>query len=80
MGMHSTGRIRVSHAGALPRPTDLARLFAAAPSGADAFRAALPAAVTEVVNQQIAALAHLARPHHRDEGEEPEKKDIGKPD
>ena len=55
MGMHSTGRIRVSHAGALPRPADLARLFAAAPSGADAFRAALPAAVTEVVNQQIAA-------------------------
>jgi 5-methyltetrahydropteroyltriglutamate--homocysteine methyltransferase len=53
--MHGTGRIRVSHAGALPRPADLARLFAAGSSGADAFRAALPAAVTEVVNQQIAA-------------------------
>ena len=55
MGMRSTGRIRVSHAGALPRPADLARLFAAGPSGEDAFRAALPGAVTEVVDQQIAA-------------------------
>ncbi|MGA2828059.1 MAG: cobalamin-independent methionine synthase II family protein [Streptosporangiaceae bacterium] len=55
MGMHSTGRIRVSHAGALPRPADLQRLFAAGPAGADAFAEALPGAVASVVDQQIAA-------------------------
>jgi 5-methyltetrahydropteroyltriglutamate--homocysteine methyltransferase len=55
MGMHSTGRIRVSHAGALPRPADLARLFAAGRSGEDAFADALPGAVAAVVDQQIAA-------------------------
>jgi 5-methyltetrahydropteroyltriglutamate--homocysteine methyltransferase len=55
MGMHSTDRIQVSHAGALPRPPDLARLFAAGPSGEGSFREALPSAVAEVVNQQVAA-------------------------
>jgi 5-methyltetrahydropteroyltriglutamate--homocysteine methyltransferase len=53
--MRSTGRIRVSHAGALPRPEKLQRLFAAGPSEEDAFVEALPDAVAAVVDQQVAA-------------------------
>ena len=55
MGMHNTDRIQVSHAGALPRPADLQRLFAAGPAGEEAFREALPGAVAEVVDQQVSA-------------------------
>lgn len=51
----STERILVSHAGALPRPEDLQRLFDAYPREQDAFAAALPGAVNQVVGQQIAA-------------------------
>ena len=51
----STDRILVSHAGALPRPDSLQRLFDAWPDGQEEFTAALPAAVTEVVGQQVAA-------------------------
>src|ERR1700759_610052 len=53
--MRSTDRIRVSHAGALPRPTDLQRLFEAGPAAVDAFTAALPGAVAEVVDEQVTA-------------------------
>ena len=53
--MRSTDRILVSHAGALPRPADLQRLFAAGPAGETAFREALPGAVAVVVKQQVAA-------------------------
>jgi len=51
----STDRILVSHAGALPRPENLQRLFDAGPAEEEAFIAALPAAVTDVVGQQVAA-------------------------
>jgi 5-methyltetrahydropteroyltriglutamate--homocysteine methyltransferase len=51
----STERILVSHAGALPRPENLQRLFDAYPAEQDAFKAALPGAVREVVGQQVAA-------------------------
>ena len=51
----STERILVSHAGALPRPENLQRLFDAGPGEQEAFNAALPAAVAEVVGQQAAA-------------------------
>jgi 5-methyltetrahydropteroyltriglutamate--homocysteine methyltransferase len=51
----STDRIRVSHAGALPRPGDLQRLFGAGPGAQDAFTRALPDAVAEVVGQQVKA-------------------------
>lgn len=51
----STDRILVSHAGALPRPDDLQRLFDAGPAEEDAFRSRLPSAVAEVVERQIAA-------------------------
>jgi 5-methyltetrahydropteroyltriglutamate--homocysteine methyltransferase len=51
----STERILVSHAGALPRPENLQRLFDAGPTAEEAFTAALPAAVAEVVGQQVAA-------------------------
>jgi 5-methyltetrahydropteroyltriglutamate--homocysteine methyltransferase len=51
----STERILVSHAGALPRPANLQRLFDAGPEEQDAFRAALDDAVAEVVEQQVAA-------------------------
>ncbi|HXP58244.1 MAG TPA: hypothetical protein VN847_25000, partial [Streptosporangiaceae bacterium] len=51
----SIDRIRVSHAGALPRPEELQRLFDAGPAAAEEFQRALPAAVTEVVNQQVTA-------------------------
>src|ERR1700759_2692186 len=53
--MRSTDRIRVSHAGALPRPTDLQQLFEAGPADQDAFTQALPEAVAEVVDQQVTA-------------------------
>ncbi len=51
----STDRILVSHAGALPRPEQLQRLFDAYPREQDAFAAALPGAVRHVVRQQAAA-------------------------
>ncbi len=53
--MRSTERIRVSHAGALPRPVRLQRLFEAGPDGEEAFRQALPDAVAKVVGAQVAA-------------------------
>lgn len=52
---HSTERILVSHAGALPRPVTLQRLFDAGSALEAAFQQALPAAVGEVVAQQVAA-------------------------
>jgi 5-methyltetrahydropteroyltriglutamate--homocysteine methyltransferase len=51
----STDRILVSHAGALPRPEPLQRLFDAGPEQEEEFTAALPAAVAEVVGRQVAA-------------------------
>ena len=51
----SSERILVSHAGALPRPDALQRLFGAGPGSQDAIDAALPAAVAEVVGRQAAA-------------------------
>jgi 5-methyltetrahydropteroyltriglutamate--homocysteine methyltransferase len=50
----STGRITASHAGALPRPEYLQRLFDAGGSQEAAFTAALDGAVAEVVAQQAA--------------------------
>jgi 5-methyltetrahydropteroyltriglutamate--homocysteine methyltransferase len=50
----STERILVSHAGALPRPDALQRLFGADPGFQDAIDAALPGAVAEVVDRQAA--------------------------
>jgi 5-methyltetrahydropteroyltriglutamate--homocysteine methyltransferase len=47
----STERILVSHAGTLPRPEDVARLFANGPD--DEFAARLPSAIAEVVKQQV---------------------------
>ena len=55
----STERILVSHAGALPRPANLQRLFDAYPQEQDSFAAALPGAVREVVGQQVAAGADV---------------------
>jgi 5-methyltetrahydropteroyltriglutamate--homocysteine methyltransferase len=46
-------RIRVSHAGTLPRPNDLQELFAAGETQRPAFLARLPDAVREVVNRQV---------------------------
>ena len=51
----STNRIRVSHAGALPRPDDLQAQFDGGPEAAEEFQRALPGAVTEVVNRQVKA-------------------------
>jgi len=51
--LRSTERILVSHAGALPRPPELQRLFNADLAEQDAFAAALPGAVAEVVGQQV---------------------------
>ncbi len=51
----STERILVSHAGVLPRPEGLQRLFDAGPREQQAFEAALPAAVADVVARQVAA-------------------------
>src|ERR1700750_1012728 len=46
----STDRILVSHAGTLPRPDAVARLFDGGPD--DEFNAALPSAVKDVVRRQ----------------------------
>ncbi len=51
----STERILVSHAGALPRPDALQRLFDAGPDSQGPIDAALPGAVAEVVGRQAAA-------------------------
>jgi 5-methyltetrahydropteroyltriglutamate--homocysteine methyltransferase len=51
----STERILVSHAGVLPRPEGLQRLFDAGPREREAFDAALPGAVADVVARQVAA-------------------------
>jgi 5-methyltetrahydropteroyltriglutamate--homocysteine methyltransferase len=51
----SAERILVSHAGALPRPESLQRLFDAGPAQQDTFAAALGGGVAEVVAQQVAA-------------------------
>jgi 5-methyltetrahydropteroyltriglutamate--homocysteine methyltransferase len=51
----NTDRIRVSHAGALPRPEQLQRLFDGGPAAEADFQRALPAAVAEVVDQQVTA-------------------------
>jgi 5-methyltetrahydropteroyltriglutamate--homocysteine methyltransferase len=51
----STERILVSHAGALPRPEHVQQLFDAGPAEQEAFIAALPDAVSDVVGRQIAA-------------------------
>jgi 5-methyltetrahydropteroyltriglutamate--homocysteine methyltransferase len=51
----SSERILASHAGALPRPEDLQRLLDAYPREQDAFKAALPGAVRQVVGRQVAA-------------------------
>jgi 5-methyltetrahydropteroyltriglutamate--homocysteine methyltransferase len=48
----STDRIRVSHAGVLPRPDDLQQLVAAGPGGAAEFDKRLPDAVRDVVRKQ----------------------------
>ena len=55
----STERIVVSHAGALPRPDALQRLFGAGPGFEDAIDAALPGAVAEVVDRQAAACVDI---------------------
>jgi 5-methyltetrahydropteroyltriglutamate--homocysteine methyltransferase len=46
----STDRILVSHAGTLPRPENVARLFADGPD--DEFQSVLPGAVKDVVRRQ----------------------------
>jgi 5-methyltetrahydropteroyltriglutamate--homocysteine methyltransferase len=51
----STERIVVSHAGVLPRPEGLQRLFDAGPGAQEAFAAELPGAVADVVARQVAA-------------------------
>jgi 5-methyltetrahydropteroyltriglutamate--homocysteine methyltransferase len=51
----SIDRIRVSHAGALPRPDRLQQLFDAGPDAAEPFQQALPGAVDEVVDHQVRA-------------------------
>ena len=51
----STERILVSHAGVLPRPAGLQRLFDAGPDSQEAFAAELPGAVAGVVARQVAA-------------------------
>jgi 5-methyltetrahydropteroyltriglutamate--homocysteine methyltransferase len=55
MMRRSTERILVSHAGVLPRPEGLQRLFDAGPAEQEAFEAALPAAVADIVARQVAA-------------------------
>jgi 5-methyltetrahydropteroyltriglutamate--homocysteine methyltransferase len=51
----NTDRILVSHAGVLPRPEGLQRLFDAGPGEREAFASALPGAVADVVARQVAA-------------------------
>jgi 5-methyltetrahydropteroyltriglutamate--homocysteine methyltransferase len=53
--LRSAERILVSHAGVLPRPEEVQRLFDAGPSEQAAFDAALPGAVADVVARQVAA-------------------------
>jgi 5-methyltetrahydropteroyltriglutamate--homocysteine methyltransferase len=53
--LRSTERILVSHAGVLPRPAELQRLFDAGPGEREAFAAALPGAVADIVARQVAA-------------------------
>ncbi len=53
--LRSTERILVSHAGVLPRPQGLQRLFEAGPGEQEAFTAALPGAVADIVARQVAA-------------------------
>jgi 5-methyltetrahydropteroyltriglutamate--homocysteine methyltransferase len=48
----STDRIIVSHAGTLPRPTELQKLFVGGEASTAAFEAALPEAIDEVVKKQ----------------------------
>ncbi len=50
---HNTERIRVSHAGNLPRPDDVNQLLAQGPAGRTAFHQRLPSAVSEIVDRQI---------------------------
>ena len=50
---HNTDRIRVSHAGNLPRPDDMNQILARGPSARDEFLQRLPSAVQEVVDRQI---------------------------
>jgi 5-methyltetrahydropteroyltriglutamate--homocysteine methyltransferase len=50
---HNTDRIRVSHAGNLPRPADVNDLLAQGPAGRQAFEARLPSAVKEIVDRQV---------------------------
>jgi len=50
---HNTNRIRVSHAGNLPRPDDVNQLLAEGPSKREAFKERLPSAVKEIVDRQI---------------------------
>lgn len=57
----STERILVSHAGVLPRPEGLQRLFDAGPREREAFATALPAAVADVVARQVATGRHRQR-------------------
>jgi 5-methyltetrahydropteroyltriglutamate--homocysteine methyltransferase len=47
-------RILVSHVGTLPRPADLQRLFDAGEAEQEAFTAALPGAVNDLVARQVA--------------------------
>jgi 5-methyltetrahydropteroyltriglutamate--homocysteine methyltransferase len=49
----STDRILASHAGVLPRPEAFQKLFVGLPGTEAEFEAALPAAVKEVVQQQV---------------------------
>jgi 5-methyltetrahydropteroyltriglutamate--homocysteine methyltransferase len=51
---HNTERIRVSHAGNLPRPADVNEMLAQGAAGRTAFEARLPSAVTEIVDRQVA--------------------------
>ena len=48
----STDRIIVSHAGTLPRPPELQKLFVGGDATEAAFEAALPEAIDEVVKKQ----------------------------
>src|SRR6266545_3050551 len=50
----SSTRIRVSHAGTVPRPADLQQLYEAGPGHRTEFQARLPSAVREVVQRQAA--------------------------
>ncbi len=49
---HNTDKIRVSHAGNLPRPKDVDEVLSRGPEARDAFRQRLPSAVKEIVDRQ----------------------------